>query len=241
MRMWFFARRNARELLRDPLTLLFGLAFPLLVLALLSAIQANVPVSLFEMEQLAPGIAVFGLSFMALLSGLLLARDRGTSFLMRLLSSPMRACDFILAYCLPVLALSLAQSVCCFAAAILLGLRAGGGVLRALLALTPAMLLFTGLGLLAGSLFTDRQVGSFCGALLTNLTAWLSGVWFDYRLVGEGFTRVARALPFAHAVDAARYALAGDWAEAIPSLLVVAAYALLVLALAIICFGRGRK
>ena len=110
MRMWVFARRNLKELARDPLTLLFGLAFPLVVMLLLSAIQAHVPVEMFAISTLSPGIAVFGLSFVALLSGLLVAKDRCSSFLTRLFSSPMTAWDFILAYCLPMLLLAVAQN-----------------------------------------------------------------------------------------------------------------------------------
>ena len=241
MRMWVFARRNLKELARDPLTLLFGLAFPLIVMLLLCAIQAHVPVEMFAISSLAPGIAVFGLSFVALLSGLLIARDRCSSFLTRLFSSPMTAWDFILAYCLPMLLLALAQSALCFGVAMLLGLKGGVRILHALLALLPAMLLFTGVGLLTGSLFSDRQVGTFCGALLTNLTAWLSGIWFDYRLVGPVFTRVARALPFAHAVDAARAALCGSPAGLWPSLAVVSAYAVALLALAALAFRRQMR
>lgn len=241
MRMWVFTRRNLKELLRDPLTLLFGAAFPLLILLLLSAIQSHVPVQMFAIEQLAPGIAVFGLSFVSLLSGLLIARDRCSSFLTRLFSSPMTAWDFILAYCLPMLALAVVQSALCFGAAMLLGLTPSVRIAQTLLSLLPAMLLFTGIGLLAGSLFTDRQVGTFCGALLTNLTAWLSGTWFDYRLVGSTFARIARALPFAHAVDVARGVLSGSSEGVLTSLAVVCAYALGCLILAALAFRRRMR
>ena len=71
MRMLTFARRCAREILRDPLNLLFGLGFPVVLLLLLSAIQANVPVALFEIAHLTPGITVFGLSFLTLFSATL--------------------------------------------------------------------------------------------------------------------------------------------------------------------------
>ena len=64
MRTMTFAKRCGKEILRDPLNLFFGLGFPLVVLLLLSAIQANIPVSMFEIQHLAPGIAVFGLAFL---------------------------------------------------------------------------------------------------------------------------------------------------------------------------------
>ena len=241
MRMWVFARRNLKELARDPLTLLFGLAFPLVVMLLLSAIQAHVPVEMFAISTLAPGIAVFGLSFVALLSGLLVAKDRCSSFLTRLFSSPMTAWDFILAYCLPMLLLAVAQNALCFGAAMLLGLTPSVRILYSLLALLPAMLLFTGIGLLTGSLFSDRQVGTFCGALLTNLTAWLSGTWFDLELVGGAFKKIAYALPFVHAVEMERAALAGNYAGIFPHLWWVLGYAAVALTAAVLLFLRQMR
>lgn len=117
-----FAKRNMKELLRDPLTLFFGLGFPLVLLLLMNLIQRNVPVHIFELDTLAPGMAAFGLTFLALFAGLLLARDRTTSFLSRLAASPMTAADFLLGYLLPMLPMAVGQSVICLAAAVALGL-----------------------------------------------------------------------------------------------------------------------
>ena len=84
MRMMTFAKRCTKEVLRDPINLFFGLGFPLVLLLILSAIQANIPVSLFEIDTLTPGITVFGLSFMTLFSATLVAKDRESAFLQRL-------------------------------------------------------------------------------------------------------------------------------------------------------------
>ncbi len=54
MRMLTFAKRNTKELLRDPLNLVFLFGFPVVLLLLLSAIQANIPVEMFVIEHLAP-------------------------------------------------------------------------------------------------------------------------------------------------------------------------------------------
>jgi ABC-2 type transport system permease protein len=89
MRYIPFASRNIKEIARDPINLFFGLGFPLVLLFLLTAIQSNIPVDLFEIQNLAPGIAVFGLSFIALFSGTLISKYRSTSFLTRLFASPM--------------------------------------------------------------------------------------------------------------------------------------------------------
>ncbi len=239
MKAFAFAKRNAKELLRDPLTLFFGLGFPLVLLLLMDLIQRNIPVHIFELDTLAPGIAYFGLTFLALFSGLLLARDRSTSFLARLAASPMTATDFLLGYLLPLLPMAVGQSAICLGAALALGLPPSWDLLAVVAALIPSAFLFIGLGLLCGTLFNDKQVGGVCGALLTNVTAWLAGIWFDLSLVGGAFKNVAYFLPFVHGADGAKAALAGDWAALPGHLLWVSAWAAAVLALGIVLF-RGR-
>ena len=103
MKLRTFSVRTAKEILRDPLTLFFGLGFPLILLLLLTAIQANIPVELFEIERLTPGITVFGLSFMTLFSATLISRDRESALLQRLYTTPLTAADFILGYTIPII------------------------------------------------------------------------------------------------------------------------------------------
>ena len=98
-----------------------------------------------------------------------------------------------------------------------------------------------GLGLLCGSILTDKQVGGICGALLTNLSAWLSGVWFDLELVGGVFKKIAHALPFVHAVELERAVLAGDFGGIFPHLWWVLGYGIAILVLAVFCFMRQMK
>jgi len=241
MRMLSLAKRNTQEMLRDPLNLAFGLGFPVVLLLLLSAIQANVPVSLFEIGELTPGITVFGLSFMSLFSATILAKDRGSALLQRLYTTPLTAVDYILGYTLPILPIAMGQSLVCYAVALLLGLEFSVHILLAIVMILPVSLLFIGLGLLCGSVLTDKQVGGICGALLTNLSAWLSGTWFDLELVGGAFRKIAYCLPFVHAVEMERAVLAGDMAGIFPHLWWVLAYGVGVLALAVVLFLRQMK
>ena len=241
MRMLSFANRNAKEILRDPLTVFFGLGFPLVLILLLSAIQANVPVSLFEIGHLAPGITVFGLSFMSLFSATLIAKDRGSSLLQRLYTTPLTPLDFILGYTLPILPFAVAQSIICYLVAILLGLQTTVNILVAVLFILPISVLYIAIGLLCGSVLSDKQVGGICGALLTNLSAWLSGTWFDLDLVGGAFKKVAYALPFVHAVEVEQAVLAGDFSSAALHLLWVLAYSAVLLAVAVLLFLRQMK
>ena len=241
MRMLTFAGRNTKEILRDPLTLFFGLGFPLVLLLLLSAIQANIPVPLFELQHLTPGITVFGLSFMTLFSATIIAKDRSSSLLQRLYTTPLTPTDFILGYTLPIVPVAVAQSIICYLAAMLLGLDATINSLYAVLFIIPVSVLYVAMGLLFGSFLSDKQVGGICGGLLTNLSAWLSGPWFDLNLVGGAFQKIAYALPFVHAVELERAVLAGDFAGIFPHLWWVMGYAAVVLAAAVWMFLRQMK
>ena len=241
MKMLAFAWRNTREILRDPLNLAFGLGFPIVLILLLSAIQANVPVSLFEIQHLTPGITVFGLSFMTLFSATIIAKDRGSSLLQRLYTTPLSAVDFILGYTLPIIPIAVAQGIVCYVVAMILGLDVTLNIVWAILFIIPISVLFIALGLLCGSVFTDKQVGGICGALLTNLSAWLSGIWFDLELVGGVFKKIAYALPFVHAVEMERAVLSGNMGEIFPHIWWVLGYAAVILVAAVFMFLRQMK
>lgn len=238
MRLLTFSKRTAKEILRDPLNLMFGLGFPVILILLLSAIQANVPVSLFQIESLTPGITVFGLSFMTLFAATLLAKDRESAFLQRLYTTPLRAFEFILGYALPILPIAVAQSIICYIIAILLGLPVTVSILYAVLFIIPVSLLFISLGLFFGSLLNVKQAGGICGALLTNLTAWLSGVWFDLDLVGGTFKKIAEVLPFVHAVELERAVLSGNYTEIFPHIYWVIGYMIASVLAAVLMFLR---
>lgn len=238
MRMMTFAQRCAKEILRDPINLGFGLGFPLVLLVLLSALQANIPVDLFQIDILTPGITVFGLSFMTLFSATLIAKDRESAFLQRLYTTPLTGLDFILGYMLPLLPMAIGQAMICYLFAIPLGLTVGINILYAILGIIPMAVFNISLGLLCGSLLGAKQVGGICGALLTNLSAWLSGVWFDLKLVGGLFERLAYALPFVHGVEMEKALLAGDFQGVAAHLLPVLLYSAAASVVAVLCFLR---
>ncbi len=241
MRVLAFTSRNIKEIIRDPLNLAFGLGFPIVLILLLSIIQKNIPVSLFEIQTLAPGITVFGLSFMTLFSATLVSKDRNSALLQRLYTSPLTPTDFILGYTLPILPVAIGQCIICYIVAIFLGLKITVGILYAVIFIIPVSTLYIAMGLLFGSILNDKQVGGVCGALLTNLSAWLSGVWFDLDLVGGVFRKIANLLPFVHAVELEKAALTENFAEIFPHLWWVLGYSAGLLLLAILMFLRQMK
>ena len=241
MAMMTFAKRCAKEILRDPINLGFGLGFPLVLLFLLSSMQRNIPVALFEIDTLTPGITVFGLSFMTLFSATLIAKDRESALLQRLYTTPLSGLDFILGYMLPLLPIAICQAAICYLFAIPLGLTVSINIIYAILGIIPMAVFNIALGLLCGSIFGVKQVGGICGALLTNLSAWLSGVWFDLNLVGGFFEKAAYALPFVHGAELEKALFSGDFQLAATHLLPILGYSTLATAVAVLCFLRQMK
>ena len=241
MRMLTFSKRCAKEILRDPLNIMFGLGFPIVLLLLLTAIQSNIPVSLFEIESLTPGITVFGLSFMTLFSATLVARDRESALLQRLYTTPLKAFDFIIGYILPILPIAILQCTICYVVAIFLGLPVTINIVYAILAIIPLAIFHIALGLLCGSILNVKQVGGICGALLTNLSAWLSGIWFDLSLVGSVFENIANILPFVHAVELQRCIINSDFTSLLTHLYPVLIYCFITLFGAVFVFLKQMK
>ena len=241
MRMMTFAKRCGKEILRDPINLGFGLGFPLVLLVLLSAIQANIPVNLFEINTLTPGITVFGLSFMTLFSATLISKDRESALLQRLYTTPLTGIDFILGYMLPILPIAIGQTIICYLFAIPLGLEVSVNIIYSVIGIIPMAIFNITLGLLCGSVLGVKQVGGICGALLTNLSAWFSGVWFDLNLVGGAFKRIANALPFVHAAELEKELFNGNFEGAVSHILPIILYSAVITAIAVFCFLRQMK
>ena len=240
-RMLSFADRTMKEILRDPLTMGFGLGFPVILLLLLSLLQANSPVEMFELTHLTPGITVFGLAFMTLFSAQLISKDRSSSLLTRLYTTPLTATDFILGYLLPIIPLCLAQSIICYIIALLLGMQFSVNIIWAILMNIVPSFSYVALGLLCGSAMTEKQVGGICGALLTNLSAWLSGIWFDIDMLGNVFKTVSNCLPFIHAVELERAVVIGEFSSALPHLWWVLGYGVVLMIIAIAIFLRQMR
>lgn len=242
MRALLFAKRCTKEVVRDPINLFFGLVFPLVLLGLLSIINASIPAeannTMFAIRNLAPGIAMFGTAFLALFSGMLLAKDRTSSFLMRLFTSPMTARDFIIGYTIPMIIIATMQAVITLVIACFIGLDFSVHIIGAIVITTVTSLLFVGCGLFFGSLINERAVGGICGALLTNVAGWLSGVFVPVDLIGGGFKMVAEALPFYHSVAAIKGSTEGNWQVITPHLLIVLCYTTVIFTLAIYIFRR---
>lgn len=247
MRSVYFARRVAKELLRDVLSYIFCLGFPIFMLLLFVCINNALPAearqSVFALNSITPGIGMFGLTFIMLFTALQVSRDRESSLLQRLFTSPMTAADFLLGYTAPILVLAAAQALICFAAGCVIGLFTGEhlsvlGCLRSIASLLPGALLFIALGLLVGSVMNDKAAPGVTSALITGASL-LGGVWMPLEQM-PGLLRVCRWLPFYPCVRAARSAMAGTgsvWGDEA----LVLAYAAVFAVLAVLAFRKKMK
>ena len=242
-----FAVRNWKELVRDPWSYAFCLGFPLVMLLVMTLVNESIPaeagMTLFQIENLSGGIAVFGLTFLMLFVCLTVSKDRGGAFLMRLYATPMTPTDFIAGYLLPTGALALAQVSITFAASLAIAAVQGVslrplGLLLALAALLPTIVLFLSLGLLFGTLFTEKAAPGLCSVVIS-FASFLGGVWFDVDSVGGILKKICTALPFVHCVKAARLAASLTFEGIGLHLLITCAYAAAVAVLAVVVF-RGK-
>ena len=239
-----FAGRCAREMWRDPLSFAFGLGFPVALLTmmwLLGRSLPEMPQEQFGVKSFAPSMAVFGQSFLLIFLGTLISGDRASSFLVRMFASPLRPVHYILGYTLPAVPISIVQSVVCLGYAALLGLEVNSGTLVCLLVLIPSALLYISIGLLLGTVLPNASAVGGISSLLINVSALLSGTWFPMEIMGGTFRTICSALPFYHAVTAARLAVSGDYASIPAELAWVLGYTAVLMTLAVLLFRRKMK
>ncbi len=213
-RALLFAGRTAKEILRDPLSFVFCLGLPVVMLVAMYAIFSPTA-PWFGLGTLTPGIAVFSNAFIMLYMTLLCSRDRSTAFLARLYTSPMRTVDFVLGYSLPGMIIGTAQLVICYLTAIITGLLSRStdwidpvGILLAILIALPMMATYVLIGMLFGCLFSDKAAPGMCSVIISG-GGFLSGAWMPIETLSESFVTVCRLLPFYPAVLAGRTVLSG--------------------------------
>lgn len=240
-----FAKRNITEIMRSPVSWAFGLLLPLGIFVIMQIIMNSIKgaaatVPMFDVDRFTGGVVIFGASFFSMFAAMLISNDRKQSFLSRLFASPMKARDFILGYALGVLPLALAGSVITFAAAMCFGVTLSANILAAVSFSVVIDMLFVAIGIIMGSLLSDKNAPPLC-SVVVQLTALLSGMWFDLDMIGGGFNVFCHVLPFAHCYDIIRYTIAGDYANVWLPVLVTAGYTVALTVAAVFAFRRSSK
>lgn len=251
MRALEFTKRNLREMSRDPLSYIFCVAFPIVMLVIMSVVNRSIPkeagMTIFRIDNLAGGIAIFGQTFVMLFSSLNVAKDRNSSFLIRLYASPMKGMDFTVGYLLPMLIVAVVQVIISFAAALVVACFTGGevkllGLLLAAFAVLPSALMFTAIGFLFGTLFHEKAAPGLC-SILISLGSFVGGIWFDVDGIGGTIAKISKCTPFYYATKVARAAIHLDltWNSFVIPLIIVLVTAVILTLIASFVFSRKMK
>ena len=236
MRMLNFAKRNFKELIRDPLSLIFEIALPLFLLFIFQ--QFDIPADNYKLENFTPGIIVFGFSFISLFTATLIAKDRTSSFLIRLGTSPMKSSDYILGYIVSLIPIIIIQDILFFAVAVLLGLNFTINILFTILVSIIVSILFISLGILIGSLVSEKGTGGL-GSVIVQLVCFTSGMYFPKDKVGDVFDFICRILPFEGCLNIIKGVLNNDLNMiSLENIIVFLIYTIGILILSIVVFKK---
>lgn len=249
MKSIVFAGRNFKELVRDPLSWIFCLGFPIVMLVIMTIINNSIPpeagMTLFEIQSLAPGIMIFGLTFIMLFACLLIANDRSEAFLLRIFTSPMKSSDYIGGYIMPLIVLSFGQVIITLIASLIVAAISGvsldiTGMMFSVVTAIPSMLMFIGFGLLFGTLF-NKNAAPGLSSIIICLSGMFGGIWMDIDAIGGTLADMCKALPFYHCVRSARLAFNGDFSGSLGESGIVLIWAVIVVTVSIFVFKKKMR
>ena len=235
MRILTFANRNFKEIIRDPLSIIFAIILPLFLLYIFE--QFKIPNEVYNIENFTPGIIIFSLSFITMFTSSLVAKDRSTSLTTRLGVSPMKSIDYILGYSISVLPIVLIQNILFFITAILLGLNFSINIIYTILVTIPISILFISLGILIGTI-TNEKSSSGVSSIVVQLVAFTSGMYFSTDMVGNTFSTICKILPFQSTLNITKSILNNSYNNILTSILVVVIYTIITIVLEIFLFKK---
>lgn len=247
MRTLNFASRNLKELLRDPLSYIFCLGFPIIMLIIMSVINKSIPpqanMTIFNIDNLSAGISVFGMTFIMLFTALHISKDRSSAFLIRLYVSPMKPAEFIMGYTLPIILMAVIQCLITYISAFIISIILDSplsipDMLMSCILLIPSEIMFIGFGILFGSIFNDKSAPALCSIVIT-LSCLLGGIWLDVDNLSAGMKTLCRALPFYYSVKTGRMAVSGNYSfdDIGKSMIVVLIYMIIIYIISIVTFN----
>lgn len=235
MKILNFANRNFKEIIRDPLSVIFAILLPLFLLFIFQ--QFDIPNEIYDIQNFTPGIVIFSFAFISMFTATLIARDRTTSLLTRLCASPMKPKDYILGYILSILPLVIVQNILFFALAIILGLKFTINVLLVILVSLPISVLFIGLGVVLGCITTDKSSAGV-SSVIVQLVAFTSGIYFDVEMLSGFFKIICNVLPFSNCLAILKAVLNNNYNNILKPIIIVVIYAIVIIVMAVIIFTK---
>lgn len=246
-----FSKRNLLEISRDTLSYIFCIAFPIVMLIVMTLVNSSIPkeagMTIFRIDNLMGGIIIFGQTFVMLFTAITIAKDRSGSFLIRLFATPMKSSDFTYGYILPMILIAVVQAIISSVAALIISLIVGVklelfGILLTFAAMLPSAFMFVAIGLIFGTLFNEKAAPGVC-SIIISLGSFVGGIWFDAEGAGGVLYKICRCLPFIYCTKTVRSAIKLDisWESFWLPLIIVSASAAVLSGLGILCFKKRMK
>lgn len=236
MRTLNFAKRNFKEIIRDPLSIIFAVILPLFLLFIFQ--QFDIPAENFKIENFTPGIIIFSFSFITLFTAMLISKDRSTSLLIRLGISPMKPMDYIFGYIISIIPIIIIQNILFFILAVILGLNFSINIIWAALISIVIAILFIAMGILIGSIFSEKA-SSGISSIVVQLVCFTSGMYFSKDMLGDVFSKICDYLPFDSCVTIIKGVMNNKLdLISIRNIIVFVVYILVTLVISVIVFRR---
>lgn len=202
MKTLTFMKRNLKEMTRDPLIYIFCAGFPIFMVLMFQIILKytgeNTPI--FEVKSLIPGIMMFSYSMLMLIAALLISKDKTSSFLKRLYTSPMKSHNYIIGYFVPFMIVGLVQSIICIILGYIFGATSGTGFvsfgesLLLILEMLPMMFINIFIGMILATLLNEKSAPAVT-SIFISVSGIIGGAWMPLETMGD-FEKVAECLPF---------------------------------------------
>lgn len=199
---WLFAKRNILEMFRDPILYIFCAGFPvgmLILFNVISSFSVEMPL-VFSLDSLIPGVMMFSYSLLMLMAGLLISKDRSTSFVKRLFTSPLKSIDFIVGYFVPFFFVGLCQNIVTILTGFIISLLTKTdyinfvNCLLLVLEMLPIMIINIMFGMLFGTILNDKSAPGIC-SIFISACGVLGGAWMPIDTMGD-FENVVSFMPF---------------------------------------------
>jgi len=245
-RTFILAKRNLKEILVDPLSIVFCLALPLVMLMLMEFIyvgmtpEMQMGASMFKIENFASGIAVFGFTFTSMFLAISITSDKNSAFMTRLLISPLKPIEYYFSFVISAVPLCFAQTIVFYLVSFCFGLKLSGALVISILYLIPSMLFYIASVLLVGAIVkSDNQAGPLCSIIVTG-SGMLGGIWMPVETLSEGFFKVCKILPFYNTVKPASNALHKHY-NSIKEILITLCYTVVFIVISALLYKRKLK
>ena len=229
-----FAKRNFKELIRDPLSFVFAIALPMFLLFIFQMFK--IPNQVYQIKNFTPGIIVFGFGFITLFTCMLVSKDRSSSLLIRLGVSPMKSSDYILGYMLSLVPLIIIQNILFFTLAIILGLEFSINIIFTVLVSIVVGIFYIAIGVLIGSCFNEKSAPPLSSVVI-QLICFTSGMYFPKEAMGKVFIVICKVLPFESSLNIVRGVM-NNTSIGLRSILTFGIYTIAVVIIASLVFNK---